>query len=643
MLKNFCENVANPLYKPGGRGISYVGETASGSATDALEASPRKSLQRLLRGKPRSPERFGKPWRLVQVTGEGTNVSRQAMGMPAQRETGGAGRDGNAPSRKGLVRRLGSVSHGPAGNVLPARRSAAALLLVCFLALSSAAFAETPRAVLVPLDDRPSTLLFPVQIARIGGGSLAVPPRGWLGNWHRPGDSDKVAKWLLSQNVDRAIVSSDMLCYGGLVASRTAAVPQEKALARLDTLRALKDLGASTEVLATIPRLDLRTSDRQAPYARALQIWAERENASPPPDVPADVVEEYLGVRRRNNAVLHALVGMVAEGVIGRLVVGQDDSSPRGLNMAEQVALRAEIARRGVNDRVLMLSGADELAVNMVTGWLCEKAGWGPRVRIAYSDNEAAERVPSMESLPLDQTVNDHLRLAGAHRVGIDEDADVVLFIATPPLEPLELKALKARATEMAGRVMALLDSGAAVGLADLEHLNRADPELAFALIGEIPIWRMDAYAGWNTSSNAMGTAVAQCIAHRLAVEGGWDWPAERILESEKTHQAFLLARLADDYWYQAVLRARMAAEAAALPTDPDPLLNLFGPIGLQIRLDMIAWADQLFTRHFKGQTVFVPPLGKAVRLDRLEMEVVLPWQRIFEIEVRANLTVVPE
>lgn len=566
--------------------------------------------------------------------------------------SGGAGSPRQPSSERGNAcpdGRVARAANAPRIGSATLRRSACGVLLLIFLCHIAPASAQPEdRLLLVPLDNRPSTLLFTQQIARIGGANLDAPPRAILGDWLKPGDCEAVARWVLQQVPPQAaqataFISSDMLCYGGLVGSRGAASSPLDALLRLNTLRELKRRGVALHVLATIPRLDLRTSAREAPYARALQIWAGSGDAAPPPGVPDDVLLEYLGVRRRNFGVLMGLLELLHLGVVDRLVVGQDDSTPRGLNMQDQERLLKAVAALGVGDRVTLMSGADELAMDMVAGWLAARSGYRPRLRVEYADAAAAEKVPPMESQPLDKTVADHIRLAGAEQVADGGPADAVLFIATRAEETVpSAETQQHRASLLAGRVMKLLQSGTPVGLADLQHLNRADPHLAYALIGEVPIWLLDAYAGWNTSSNAMGTAVAQCIAHRLAARVGYGWIPTRILESEKTHQAFLFARLVDDYGYQAVLRSVVAPEVAGLPVDPDRLLNLFGPVGMRIRADLIPWAERLFHDRFEGQTLYLPTLGSVVRLQRLAMEVVLPWQRIFEVEVRANLTLEP-
>jgi hypothetical protein len=91
---------------------------------------------------------------------------------------------------------------------------------------------------LIPLDDRPCNVRFPVQIACIGDSELLVPPVEMLGRFHTPGSSEQLVRWTQDlPAVSALIVSIDMLAYGGLVGSRSPRVAVGEALDRLEVLR----------------------------------------------------------------------------------------------------------------------------------------------------------------------------------------------------------------------------------------------------------------------------------------------------------------------------------------------------------------------------------------------------------------------
>lgn len=506
-------------------------------------------------------------------------------------------------------------------------RAAAWLLLVV---LSQPAAAQG----LLPLDDRPCNLLFPRQLARIAGMTLETPPRHLLGKAYTAGECEKLAGWLVQSRSPLLFVSSDMLCYGGLIASRAAATSREDALRRVALLEQLHRQGRRLQVLGTLPRLHLRTSEEQAPYEEELAKWATRPEASPPP-----FADEYRAVRQRNLDVLLRLVELVEQGVVEKLVIGQDDSAPAGLHVEEQARLREEVARRGVGARVVLLSGADELGMDMVAGWLAHRYGVHPTVTVVYDDPQAAHSIPPLESLPLAEMVSEHLKLCGLRE---GPRGDVTLMVQTPLDHPFRLPApsQEPRAHSFVEQVAAQMKKGP-VALANLGLVNRMDPYVAEAALSHLPVWKLQGLAGWNTPANALGTVTAQLLVRQVAQRLGPAWTPAQRLESASTHAAFLFARMLDDYAYQAVLRTQLYPRARQLPLIYDPLLNLHGPLGLEARLWLREWGEKEFAQRWQGREVALPGGGTA-RLERLGLEVVLPWPRLFEVEARVHLNLLP-
>jgi len=77
----------------------------------------------------------------------------------------------------------------------------------------------------------------------VAGEKLRHPPRALLGRFLTPGQPERVAEWLRrgAPSARMAIVSLDMLAYGGLVASRAPTVDVATALCRLQALREVKE------------------------------------------------------------------------------------------------------------------------------------------------------------------------------------------------------------------------------------------------------------------------------------------------------------------------------------------------------------------------------------------------------------------
>src|ERR1700680_78170 len=118
------------------------------------------------------------------------------------------------------------------------RKTFALLFAGAFFGASSRALpaADAPTIAFVPLDDRPVTLQLPVMLGRVAGQPLLVPPRASIGHYLTPGDPEAILRWLHSsqtQGVSAVVVSTDMIAYGGLVASRIPGVSEVEADARL--------------------------------------------------------------------------------------------------------------------------------------------------------------------------------------------------------------------------------------------------------------------------------------------------------------------------------------------------------------------------------------------------------------------------
>lgn len=506
---------------------------------------------------------------------------------------------------------------------------------------------------LIPLDDRPANRLFVEQIARIGSpqSRLIVPPRYLLGQLYTPGQSDKIIEWL-EQRVrpgDTVFLSADMWLYGGLVASRTADISPEEVQQRLARLESIGGNGVTLHVLATLPRLSLRTSDEQAPFELKLSKWATKkglplaskllqQDAPGPEGVPTEVTLEYLNVRKRNVETIATLIELTEIGFIDSLVLGQDDSYKTGLHKPEQALLRAEIQRLKVGKRVTLLSGIDELTMNMISGVLAARAETAPRIRVIYSEPEAAKKVPPLESLPLEVMVNQHLALSGAKLVQ-GESADLDLYIYVPYSKPWNVPGEERRPTSEAfvKKVRQAMDSGRQVAVADLSLVNRMDPFLAKSSLDLLNLYELEGFASWNTPANTVGTVLAQAVCHQIAEKSEW-WSLPQRLESEKTHQAFMLARFIDDYLYQTVVRAEVRDQTKGLSPRANPLLNLFGPVGTEIRLKMVAWAEETFEKYYLGRSFCLTPHNREVTFEQSKLEVVLPWPRVFEVEARLDL-----
>jgi hypothetical protein len=497
-----------------------------------------------------------------------------------------------------------------------------------------------PPLALVPLDDRPCNRLFPAQLAEIAGLELVLPPREMLGWFTTPGNCDGLAAWLQEVQAQHVVISLDMLCYGGLVAARAEETEASTASARLEGLRGLKRQRPDLTILASsvLPRLGMTVASAGAlsehqdliayatlrdRVARLGEEEARAELEAVSARLGEELIERYLEVRRRNQELSQAALQLAAEGVLDYLALVQEDAAPVGLHLGEQEALRAATAQLGVEDKVALHPGADEIGLVLLARHCAVTSGLTPRLCADYAGEAGSKVIPRYEDRPLRETVESTLRAAGAE-LAAPMGSDAMLFVHTPVGEQREsaeappagqAPALAMQSESIAERVGFAAEAGRVVGLADVAYANGGDPELLGALERTGAGKGLRAYAGWNTASNTVGTAVAQLCLEVIA-------GATR--EASAASRQFLACRLADDFEYQTCVRPLAMARAAALGADQFALGEHAPRLEEHVRRELTPRAEA----RYAGVT------GRSWQELGAAWKVSLPWGRLFEVEV---------
>ena len=472
-----------------------------------------------------------------------------------------------------------------------------------------------------------------------------MPPTERLGWYTRPGDCDAIADWLARCRADRFVVSADMLCYGGLVASRTPAVETALALRRLELLRELRRRRPESVIYAfgIIMRLGTTVIDAESlslhlglgEYSQLLDRVRRLGEVALQPELDSvtsrlgnDALARYLAVRRRNHAVNRALITLTADGVIDYLVLAQEDSAPVGIHVPELLALRGHVDEFRVADQVAIHPGADEVGI-VLTARHHARPGQPTRISVEYASPQGAEIIPQFEHQPISQTVESQIRAAGAHVTRQASDAHLAVHTPVGPqvdiaeAPPMGLSpALAEQADSLAARTRAASAEGALVGIADLAYCNGADPELIAAL-QRSGADHLAAFAGWNTAANTLGTVIAQlCIA---AVVSGEADALPNVIGNEAARD-FIACRLVDDYGYQSCVRKLAGEQAASIGANP----FLLGARGAEIEQSVKQQLEPFSHRAYSDLLGAPSALTERIRVS-------LPWQRLFEVEVRAE------
>ena len=196
------------------------------------------------------------------------------------------------------------------------------------------------------MDDRPVTWRLPIMLGQIAGREVVTPPLRMLGNNLQPGAPDAIIAWLNARapQAQAYVLSSDMLAYGGLIASRVPGPSYADAYTRLreiDRLR-VRYPDAWIGVFGTIMRLAPTGVPANTPFFAPYPTWSylqQYANLHDPLE-PAEeneaqrlrgligesVLDAYLQTRARNYGVDRLLIGYARTRSIDRLVLGQDDA-----------------------------------------------------------------------------------------------------------------------------------------------------------------------------------------------------------------------------------------------------------------------------------------------------------------------------
>lgn len=511
-----------------------------------------------------------------------------------------------------------------------------------------------PAIVYVPLDERPCNAKYPLQIAAASDLELVAPPRGLLGDKKRPAAVGPLRAWMLDEaaRADRLIVSLDMLAYGGIVPSRLHHLTAEQCRERLDALAECKRRNPRLKIYAfnlilRAPAYD--SSDEEPDYyaqygARLARLGAladkrERDGLTDgeaaelkriESEVPRSVSDDFIGRRAVNAAVNRMAVELAEAGVIDFLAIPLDDNAPYGFSAGEQRRLLLAVERAGLLDRVHLYPGADEAGCTLFARVFCELKRYAPEIYVRYSSTAGPFVIPKYEDRSLGESVKSHAAAAGACLADSSAEADFVLMVNAPPVGQHAMAEAPQRygerhaayfsetnLREFAAAIRRYADKGRIVALADVAVCNGADEPLMKLLAGTGLLPRLAAYAGWNTSGNSLGTAIAHAIveSYYRRAEGGGPGEDERARSSRR----FLLSRLVEDWGYQAVVRGEAAqSDLPALGGSYFDVSGVLEPMQERIRARLETFAS----RYLQD---FGP---RRVRIERVE----LPWKRLFEV-----------
>lgn len=507
------------------------------------------------------------------------------------------------------------------------------------------------KILFIPLDERPCNYDFPRMQVEGTDYALAEPPRSILGKKKTPGDVDAIWQWMYDNigSCGDAVISIDTLLYSGIVPSRLHHQDAASLLARLDGLKRLKreHPGLTLSAFSLIMRNPTYSASEEEPdyyeqwgshihrygvFTHKIQLGIASEEEKQQlrqvtEELPKEYLEDYLGRRQVNLQVNRRVIELAAEGVLDFVIIPQDDSSPYGLTAQDQQVVRESIRRLQADLKVYMYPDADAVANTLIARTINRREHRRPLVYVKYASSEGHAVIPCYEDRIVSETVKYQILAAGGLVASSVSEAELVLLVNIPGgrmqdcLQPIKTGRGLQRTIEYdAGRNLvelveyadyALGTLGKDIIFADVAYCNGGDLQLLSMLKQKGLLWKAAGYAGWNTSSNSLGTCIPMGMIYH-------------IFRASEEHARFLALRYVEDIGFCAVVREDVVANE--LPKRSLGYYHVDGPHGKiaeLVRGRLQKFADE----YLNGEEA-------AVTVE----DCTLPWNRMFEAGITVRV-----
>ena len=497
------------------------------------------------------------------------------------------------------------------------------------------------KIVLLPLDERPCNYAYPGMMPAAGY-ELILPPKALMGQKKKPADVQKLADWLMESVVgaDACILSMDTLVYGGIVPSRLHETEEATLLSRADLVRALRRRNPAMKLylFQLIMRCpDYSLSDEEPAYydlcGKELHLYGrythkeklgilteeEREDfARVKRVIPEEVLADFTGRRKKNLTVLLHDLELIRDGTADYFIVPQDDAAVYGFTSMDQIVVRDFLKQNALHLKTAMYPSADDTGLTLLARAVAELSGVRPKIYVHYASTKAQGCVPWFEDRALGETVKYHILSVYGRQVYSLPEADIVLEVNMGSGMWYEGQSgyvtaydLERNLAELVTHTQYALEEGKVVVVGDVATCNGSDVELLRVLDSAGLLLKLHGYAGWNTSSNTLGTAVCMAVLYFFG-------------RDDVGRKSFLLHRYYEDAGYMAFVRKDVTdTKLPALGLDYFHTDGKCGKAAALVREGILAYMARTF-----------PSLAGEVE----DVEVEMPWERMFEAEVRLKV-----
>ncbi len=502
--------------------------------------------------------------------------------------------------------------------------------------------------VVLPLDGRPPCTKFVSDLGLLASVKVILPPNVLLGNYTEPAQRNALVNWLNEniENADSAIISSDLLIHGGLVGSRIPIGTFDDENAFLNYLELLhkNNYDKSIYVYSIIPRLLI--ADQLIPdswWQWHLMRWAALQDIQDTfgdplsfkelqrfvDEIPPEIIDKYTALYRNNNNFNHKLLDTAIKNNIGMLIIGQDDGQPFGLPNRNRNRALFYLEHNNLLTKYHTTRGADELGCLVLAADRNQKWQYSPKIFVEYSSPRVADIIMPFMSCSVGETVNEKIAIIGGKPVDDPLQADFILYVHCGNDTTADLQ-------KTASHLKDLIIGKTPVALVDLSaNYDIKETIFPHLINNNTPLVRLAAFAGWNTVSNSVGTAVAQASIFT----GQKKRLPERDLPSlYALNLQFNLDRFFDDWVYQKAMHYKLAKLLKIREIDPYALDYDTIKVSKFIKNEIQVYKNTLFYDNL-CRYPFYSDDANDYYLSSIDIDITLPWERIFEVSLSTKAT----
>ena len=517
-------------------------------------------------------------------------------------------------------------------------------LMMIVVYVPNVVFASLNKTIIfVPHDNRPISFKQTADNIRDLGYEVLTPPEELLGNRENPyAKPEELSKWVIenAKKADAAVISSDSMVNGSLVASRKHNLSEDVVLARVHNFEKIHQANPNMKLyvfgsIMRTPQTSEASGSEDANYyaqygtdiARytALNDKLEQDGLTHKErkqlqqyeqKIPKAALDDWLSRRQGNFLVSKNLIDLARNDVITYLALGCDDNAKYSQTNKERRALDNYGSDLGELE-YQSVAGIDEIGYVLLTRAVNNLQGDIPFVSVHYAKGTGENTIPAYSNEPIKNSIATHIKMAGGMKVNSDKRADLVFMVntnfdgttgAANDLNNVYIP--NENIIDFVNMVDEAIQANKKVGIGDITFGNGSDNALMFSLYGKNLLDKLNAYSGWNTPTNSTGYALAMGMGANYT-------DRVDILK-------MLEVRYLDDWLYQANIRQAVANRLNSMPGEGD-----YG---------------NTKTRTLPAEKLATEALQKMIAdygLEKFEgqsyvadAQIRFPWQRMFEADI---------